>query len=223
MRAHWQKYVVFVLWVILLAGLWLYAYTQGQTPIGLLRGALTGLRGEPLAPLYLLGIYLVRPLFLLPMSLLTVAMGALFGPLLGLFYALVATLLSASVAYTLGRWFGGSLPKAAHRGPLRRLESYPFETVLLCRFLAVPGDLVNYVAGYLKVSYRAFLLATAIGGLPGVLVGVLAGASVDTTRAAFRLNRGYLLASAALFLVSLGVSWWLRKRAVKPNPRARQA
>lgn len=215
MRSRWQKYTVFLLWALLLAGLWFYAYTQGQTPTALLRRALEGLREQPLAPLYLLGIYLVRPLFLLPVSLLTLALGALFGPLLGLLYALAGALLSASVAYTLGRWFGADLPRAAHQGPLRRLENFPFETVLLCRFLAVPGDLVNYVAGYLKVSYRAFLLASAIGGLPGVLIGVLAGASLDTTM--LKLNWAYLLASAALLGLSLGVSWWLRGRAAKPK------
>lgn len=210
---RWQKYLVLILWLVLLGGLWLYARGQGQTPTALLRDVVEALRAQPLAPLYLLGIYLLRPLFLLPVSLLTVGLGVLFGPVLGLLYALVASLLSASVAYELGRWFGSDMPKAARQGPLRRLEAYPFETVLLCRTLAIPGDLVNYVSGFLKISFRAFLLATAIGGLPGLLVGVLAGASLETTSAHFVLNWGYLFASVALLAVSLGVSWWLRSRA----------
>lgn len=193
-------------------GLWFYTTSQGQTPPALLRGAIENLREQPLAPLYLFGIYLLRPLFLLPVSLLTVGMGVLFGPILGVLYALIASLLSASVAYGLGRWFGSDLPPAAQVGLLRRLETHPFETVLLCRTLALPGDLVNYVSGFLQVSYKAFLLATLIGGLPGLLVGVLAGASVGTTSARFTLNWSYLLVSVALLAVSLGVSWWLRSR-----------
>lgn len=215
MRPRWHKYLVLILWLLLLLALWLYARASAQTPTELLRAALNGLRGEPLAPLYLLLIYLVRPLFLLPVSLLTVTWGVLFGPLWGLLYAVVSALLSASVAYLLGRWFGADVPRAAPTKLLSRLEAYPFETVLLCRTLAVPGDLVNYVSGYLKVSYRAFLLATAIGGMPGLLIGVLAGASLETTRVTFRLNWGYLLASAVLLALSLGVSWWLRARVAR--------
>jgi uncharacterized membrane protein YdjX (TVP38/TMEM64 family) len=212
MNRRWHKYVIFALWLLLLLALWLYTRERGKTPVGLLRMGLEGLRGEPLAPLYLLGIYLVRPLFLLPISLLTVTMGVLFGPVLGLLYATIASLLSTTVAYFLGRWFGSDVPPNASTTFRRRLEAFPFETVLLCRFLAIPGDLVNYLSGYLKISYRAFLLATAIGGLPGLLIGVLAGASLDTTRTAFKLDGRYLLASAALLVLSLLLSWWVRTR-----------
>ncbi len=212
----WQKYMVLTLWLGLLLGAWFYVRDQGQTPTALLRAAIGSLREQPLAPLYLLGIYLLRPLFLLPISLLTVGLGVLYGPLLGFVYALFASLLSASVAYALGRWFGSDVPPGAQGGLLQRLEAYPFETVLLCRTLALPGDLVNYVSGFLKVSYWAFLLATAIGGLPGLLVGVLAGASLGTTTARFTFDWGYLLASATLFVVSLGVSWWLRRASKSP-------
>ncbi len=216
MRLTPQKYVVLALWLALLSGLWVYTSRQGRTPAALLGEGLTTLRGEPLAPLWLLVIYLVRPLLLLPVSLLTVATGALFGALWGTVYATLATLLSATVAYLLGRRFGTGLPGEAETTWLKRLRAYPFETVLLSRVLFVPGDLVNYVSGYLRVSLAAFITATLIGGTPGLLVGVLAGASLESTAASFRLNSTYLLASVGLLGVSLGVSWWLRRRAAHP-------
>ena len=71
---------------------------------------------------------------------------------------------------------------------------------------------MNYVSGYLKINLPAFLGATLIGGTPGLLVGVLAGASLEPEATNFSLNPRYLLASAGLLVVSLGVSWWLRRR-----------
>ena len=205
---------VALLWLALLVGFWFYARSRGETPVSLLRNILSALQDDPLAPLFLLLIYLVRPLFLLPVGLLTVAVGLLFGVFWGTVYALLAALLTAAVAYWLGRLFGRGLP-AAQAGWLGRLKQYPFETVLLCRFLAVPGDLVNYAAGYLKIGFAAFLGATAIGGSPGLLVAVLAGASLTslTERSArFSLDWRYLLASAILLALSLGVSWLVRRR-----------
>ena len=206
--------VVALLWLALLVGFWFYARSRDETPVSLLRSVLSALQDDPLAPLFLLLIYLVRPLFLLPVGLLTLAVGLLFGVFWGTVYALLAALLTAAVAYWLGRLFGRGLP-AAQAGWLGRLKAYPFETVLLCRFLAVPGDLVNYASGYLKISFAAFLGATAIGGSPGLLVAVLAGASLTslTERSArFSLDWRYLLASAILLVLSLGVSWLMRRR-----------
>ena len=206
--------VVALLWLALLVGFWFYARSRDETPVSLLRSVLSALQDDPLAPLFLLLIYLVRPLFLLPVGLLTVAVGLLFGAFWGTVYALLAALLTAAVAYWLGRLFGRGLP-VAQAGWLGRLKAYPFETVLLCRFLAVPGDLVNYASGYLKISFAAFLGATAIGGSPGLLVAVLAGASLTslTERSArFSLDWRYLLASAILLVLSLGVSWLMRRR-----------
>lgn len=225
-----QKLGVLALWLLLLAGLWVYAHNQGRTPTALLRDLLNQLRGEPWAPVWLLLIYLIRPVFLLPVSLLTVATGTLFGAVWGMIYAVVAVLLTATVAYLLGRFFGDNasaasrtVPQTSARGPATpawttRLRRYPFETVLLSRFLFVPGDLVNYAAGYLRVSWLAFIGATAIGGLPGLLIGVLAGASLESTSARVEFRPGYLVASAGLLIVSLGVSWVLGRRSSATKP-----
>lgn len=213
MRRIPRKYVVPLLWLFLLLGLWVYTSQQGRPPTALLKDGLAALRGEPLAPLWLLAIYLVRPLLLLPVSLLTVATGVLFGAVWGTLYATLATLLSATVAYLLGRRFGTTPPGETEATWSKRLKAYPFETVLLSRFLFVPGDLVNYVSGYLKINLVAFVGATLIGGAPGLLVGVLAGASLEPNAVAFSLHSTYLAASAGLLGVSLGVSWWLRRRS----------
>ena len=211
-RWRWQ-YAVIGLWLFALFGLWLYLRGQGASPAALLGATLDGLRGSPSAPLWLLLVYLARPLLLLPITLLTVAAGMLFGAVWGGAYAAAGALVSSSLAYVFGRWFGRD-GVGDVSGRLSRLTERPFETVLLCRFLGVPGDLVNYAAGYLKIGFWAFACATFIGGAPGILAGTLAGASLTSVSGArLSLRWEFLLASAALLLVSLAVSWGVRRRS----------
>lgn len=211
-KGRWGPLIA-VGWLALLIGLWLFVRAQGASPVAFLGAALDTLRGEPLAPLWLLGVYLVRPLLLLPITLLTIAAGMLFGPVWGSVYAAVGALLSSSVAYLFGRLFGQDAVKGKS-GWLPKLTQRPFDTVLLCRFLGVPGDLVNYAAGYLRISFAAFTLATLVGGLPGLLAGALAGASITSvTEARLGLQWEYLAASAVLLLLGLAVSWGVRRRS----------
>lgn len=208
------RYLVVLGWLFALLSGWFYTRAQGHPPTALLGTALDALRGDPLAPLWLLLVYLVRPLLLLPITLLTVSAGMLFGALWGGVYGMVGALLSSGVAYFFGRLFRKDVGAKDSSGWLGQLTKRPFETVLLCRFLGVPGDLLNYAAGYLRISFAAFVGATFIGGAPGILVGTLAGASLNSvTNASFSLRWEFLLASAALLLVSLAVSWAVRRRS----------
>ena len=207
----WSKGVL-ALWVALLAAFWLYVQWQGEGLLELFRGWLTFLKSGVRGPLLFLIIYLVRPFLLVPITLLTVASGFLFGALWGFLYAWMATLLSSALAYLFGRYVAGD-PQIGARF-VERLRTRAFETVLISRFLFVPGDLVNYASGVLRISFRAFALATAIGGVPGLLIGVLAGASIEGEfgTSGVQLNVWYLLASGVLLVSSLALSAFLRRR-----------
>ena len=43
----------------------------------------------------------------------------------------------------------------------------------------MPFDVVNYLAGFFKMSWRPFALATVLGSVPGVFTFVLFGASLE--------------------------------------------
>ncbi len=191
---------------------WLYVRQSGQPVTRLLTGWLESLSTSPYSVLLLLAIYLVRPLLLLPITLLTVFAGFLYGAFWGTIYALVAMLASSSLAYLIGRFLSGDKIRLQTNW-IQRLRERSFETVLTSRLIFLPGDLVNYACGFLKISFTSFLLATALGGLPGLLVGVLAGASLETFSATgFKLNPWYIVASLLLLALSLGVSRRLRRR-----------
>jgi uncharacterized membrane protein YdjX (TVP38/TMEM64 family) len=209
-----RYWFVIVLWIALLLSFWFYVRPSQQSVTQVLALWLESLSKNPYSVALLFLTYLLRPLFLLPITVLTVFTGFLYGPVWGMLYSLLATLASSSVAYVLGRFFGGdTLPLQTSWMNQLRLRS--FETVLTSRLIFVPGDAVNYACGFLKISFTAFLLATALGGLPGLLVGVLAGASIEGqfSFSGIKINIWYVITSLILLIISLGISKFLRSRS----------
>ena len=154
-------------------------------------------------------IYTIRPLVLFPATLMTIAGGILFGPVLGIATTVIGANASAMVAYWMARSLGFSPsedPEAA--GFLSRwstrMREESFATVLTMRFAFLPYDVVNYAAGFLKIRPWPFLLATAIGSIPGTISFTLAGASVESlTDGPTGIDPTVLVASAVLFVASL--------------------
>jgi len=174
---------------------------------------------SPLAPWVYLLLYALRPLTLFSSVALTLAGGFLFGPLWGVFWTVIAANLSATVAFFIGRALGQELlTEAATEGMMQRYASRmrqsSFETVLIMRCVFLPYDLVSYLAGFLRIRYGPFLLATALGSIPGTLAFVWMGASLapeDLSRLFLNgelpgLDWRMVALSAAMFVVSVGVS-----------------
>lgn len=208
------------LWLLAIAAFWLYANIQEAGALALLQRWLQLLSVSAWGPVTLFGLFLLRPLLLLPITVLNVFAGFLFGPLWGLVYASLATLASSSLAYGLARYLSPPGRARLSRGWVERLRSRGFETVLTGRLVFLPGDLVNYASGALRVPFGAFASATALGGLPGLLVSVLAGASLEGPFrfGGLRLNGWFLLTSALVLGSSLALSSWLRARRTPPEP-----
>lgn len=206
---------VLLLWLIAIVAFWAYAQWRDEGVTALIQRWLLAISEARWGPLVLFGLFMMRPLFLLPITILNAFGGFLFGPVWGLIYTLSATLLSSAIAYGIGRFFGGVKTVTANdRGLLQRLRERSFETVLIGRLTFLPGDLVNYGAGFVRVSFAGFMLATALGGLPGLLMTVLAGASIE---GAFRfegvtLRPAFLVISILLLLLSLTLAHYLRRR-----------
>ena len=165
-------------------------------------------------------VYLARPIVLFPASVLTIVGGILFGPVVGVLVVVVAANASAMIAYGVGRLLGRSPVEGSGTGDVslarrwsNRMRTHSFETVLVMRLLFLPYDLVNYLAGLLRLRWWPFLLATALGSLPGTVSFVLLGASLD------RVDEGLggidpvaLAASMVIFVLSLVVAQVLRRR-----------
>lgn len=136
--------------------------------------------------LFLLGHALVT-VAPVPRTVFTLAAGLLFGPLLGVGLSVVATMLSAALAFGLVRRLAGGLvrPHLDHR-ILRavdaRLRRRGWLAVASLRLIpAVPFSMLNYCCALSSISFRHYLAGTA-GIVPGsVAVVVLGDALTGTT------------------------------------------
>lgn len=221
---HWQKLVAALIWLTLVGGFLAYSAISGRSPTEALADLVELLR-TPIGPLVYILIYTLRPLAFFSAIVVTLLGGAIWGPLWGTLFVVIGSNMSASLAYVFGRAFGqGSLPEdsANTQGMMAqyadRMRGNAFSTILIMRLIYLPYDLVNYLAGFLRIAYRPFILATILGSLPGTATFVLAGASInidDIFAGNFNVslfNPWSLAASAVLFVGGIVVSRMLRKR-----------
>lgn len=224
-RRRWQTAAALLFWLLLLGGYQWYARQNQLTTSEALGAIMRFLATSAWGPLLYIIVYTLRPLLLLPASLLTISGGLLFGPALGVLVVVVGSNLSASVAYLVGRFFGQSvLPvSGTSDGPLaglvqryaERMRRSGFTTILTMRVLFLPYDLVNYLAGLLQIRYGPFLLATALGSLPATVALVLAGASGyhqgELSGGLSAVDPRALAASALIFVGSLVIARLVRR------------
>lgn len=204
-------------WAVLLALAWGGAWWSGLGPAGASAGGLEALAtGRWVVP-GLLAAYLVRGVLLFPSTVLTLFAGWALGPWLGAVVAWAGVLGSAGVAYALARFVRGDPTDRPAGGRLARwrasLHRNAFRATLFARLASLPGDAVNVVAGAARAPFGPFVAATALGGAPGLLAVVWAGAALEGTFAwrDAQVDARWFLASGAMLLVGLGASWVARR------------
>lgn len=219
---HGQKLTALTFWLIAIGGYFWYATTNNLGPLQVVNELISVLSTSSIGPLLFILVYALRPLIFFSAAVLTIASGLLFGPVFGLIYAIIGGNLSAMVAFYIGRYFGeGVLDGGDSENTIQRyaeqMRKNPFESILTMRFIFLPFDLVNYLAGFLKVDWKPFLFATFLGSLPGGLSFVLIGASIEgnAINEIPSLNPVTLGVSVVIFLSSLAFSRYLKNREAK--------
>jgi uncharacterized membrane protein YdjX (TVP38/TMEM64 family) len=227
-QRNWQKLTALLFWSILLGGYAWYYISQDLTPLKAVQ-QLIDLWQTPYGPFIYILIYALRPLIFFSTVVLTVAAGAVFGAgsvlnfALAVIYTVIGSNISAMVAYFIGRYFGQGLIKDDQDDPSSLVQKYAnrlrrnsFETVLIMRFLFLPYDLVNYLCGFLRIRWQPFLLATALGSIPGTIAFIAFGASVDLSRLETEglppPNPWVLGLGVVILVVSIAISRYLKKR-----------
>lgn len=217
--SRWTRLVGLAIWLGLIAAYWQYVRVNDLSPLQTVQQLVDFLANNPLGVLVYVLLYMLRPVVFFPATLLTLAAGYVYGPIWGLAIVIVASNLSSMVAYLIGRFFGAGLVDSSSGGAALqryadRMRRNSFETVLIMRFLFLPYDLVSYFAGFLRVSWQGFLLATILGSIPGSISFILFGAAFEGgfTGALPRMNPASLALAAAMFVISLGLSRWFKRR-----------
>ncbi|MCF8100754.1 MAG: VTT domain-containing protein [Desulfarculaceae bacterium] len=129
----------------------------------------------PAGVLLVFGAFLLGGAVMLPVTLLMLATGLVYGPWLSPLYALGGCLLSAVAFYWIGRLLGREAVERLAGDGLnelsRRLAEHGVINVAIMRNLPVaPFTVVNLVAGASRISFRDFALGTLLGLLPGVIL-----------------------------------------------------
>lgn len=134
----------------------------------------------PWFPLAFLAAHVVVTVLPFPRTAFTLSAGLLFGPLLGIAIALLASTLSAVIALGLVRAAGWQLSRLIVHPRLdalnARLRRRSWPTVLSMRLIpVVPFSVLNYAAGAAAVRVVPYTLATMVGLLPGTAAIVVFG------------------------------------------------
>jgi uncharacterized membrane protein YdjX (TVP38/TMEM64 family) len=173
-----DRWVRHVLAVILAGGVATAFFYRDHLSFELLDNAIreAGLWG----PILFMLLYAIATVFFLPGSLLTLAGGALFGPLAGTFYNLTGATLGAALAFLVARYLASDwvMRKAGTRMKqvIKGVEDEGWRFVAFTRLVPLfPFFLLNYALGLTRIRTKHYILATYVFMLPGAFAFTYVG------------------------------------------------
>ena len=127
-----------------------------------------------LAPIVFMLIYALATVLFLPGSVITLAGGALFGPVLGTLYNLTGATLGAVLAFLISRYLASDWVADKAGGKVKQLingvEGEGWRFVAFVRLVPLfPFNLLNYALGLTKIRLLHYLIATYVFMLPGAI------------------------------------------------------
>jgi uncharacterized membrane protein YdjX (TVP38/TMEM64 family)/rhodanese-related sulfurtransferase len=127
-----------------------------------------------LGPLLYMALYTVATVLFLPGSVLTLAGGALFGPVWGTLYSLTGATLGAAVAFLAARYLASDWVHRKAGGWTKQLiegvEKESWRFVAFVRLVPLfPFNLLNYALGLTRIGLVAYVIASFVFMFPGAL------------------------------------------------------
>ena len=171
-------------------------------PLERIREALMSLGA--LAPVVYVAMFAVLPAFFFPVAVLALAGGLVFGLWLGALYTFIGAVINCSVMFWMARYIGRQQIEdlitkrldAKWRGRLSKLEGREgFVLLIVLRLIpAVPYNLINYAFGLTGMGYGTYILASALGIIPGTFAFINIGdKAMDVSSPGFWIAIGLLM------------------------------
>lgn len=196
----------------------------------------------PWAPVVMALACIPACLIFIPNTVVSPAMGFLFGPVLGSITAIIGLTLGNTANFLASRYVGRGWYKSQAVGRLQfraidlMCRDAGFKIVLLMRLTpAVPSNLVSYLFGLTCVDWRLYMLGTAAGMAPRIIVYAMLGAAAqDLTSASatdsaesreleWTLYAGIVATIIALIVISRMARRALQEALKDSSPHAEQA
>jgi len=175
------------------------------------------------APLVFIAVYAAATVLFLPGAVITMAGGALFGPVWGTLWNLTGATLGASLAFLIARYLGADWV-ARRAGPrLSRLNdgvaSEGWRFIAFVRLVPLfPFNFLNYALGLTRIAFLTYVLASALFMLPGALAFTWLGhAGREALSGGEGMVRTILIAMALVSAMAF-LPRWVRKLRAKPMP-----
>ena len=175
-----------------------------------------------IAPVVYIGFYIVATVFFLPGLPVTALAGVAFGPLWGIVYASIGSVIGVSLAFLIARYAargmveGWVLGNKQFRKIDEGVQKQGWRMLMITRLVPLfPFNLQNYAYGLTKIPFLTYALVSWVCMLPGTAAYVQLGAAVNVGEGDIKKTLLYLaLAGVFLVLVSL-IPTLFRKRQSK--------
>jgi phosphatidylserine/phosphatidylglycerophosphate/cardiolipin synthase-like enzyme/membrane protein DedA with SNARE-associated domain len=169
-------------------------------------------------PALVLGTYLVAGSMGVPVTLLIIVTVMVFGPWIGMGYAMAGSELSALASFGIGHLLGRDAVSQIAGNRINRvsrtLSRRGLVTIITLRVVPVaPFAVINLIAGASEIRFRDFAIGSLIGMVPGVLAaGFLTDRVVASLREPGATTIGTAVVAIAIVAAGLlGLRHWLRK------------
>ncbi len=126
------------------------------------------------APLVFLLLYVLGTIVFLPAAFISLAGGALFGPVLGAIYSLAGATLGAAAAFGIARKLAAAWVQRRAGGRLRQLlrgaEAEGWRFVAFVRLSPIfPFNVLNYALGLTRIRFSHYVVTSIVCMAPGCI------------------------------------------------------
>jgi uncharacterized membrane protein YdjX (TVP38/TMEM64 family) len=175
-----------------------------------------GMASGEAAPLVFVGAYAFATVLFIPGSALTLAGGALFGPVAGTFYSLTGATLGAALAFLAARYLARGWATQRLRGRLaefaRGVDDEGWRFVAFVRLVPLlPFNVLNYALGLTGIRLWQYVATSYVAMLPGAAAYTYLGyAGREAFAGADNFLRNVLV-GAGLLVIALYVPRLVRR------------
>jgi phosphatidylserine/phosphatidylglycerophosphate/cardiolipin synthase-like enzyme/uncharacterized membrane protein YdjX (TVP38/TMEM64 family) len=205
--------------VLGMAALWRWTPLSDWLDVERFAAAAQWIEESRFTPLLVMVAYIVGGILVVPLTLIIVATVTVFGPWLGVLYALLGAELSALVTFGLGHLLGRDavrrLAGSRVNSVSRLLARRGALTIITLRIVPVaPFTVINVIAGVSEIRLRDFAIGNLVGMIPGVLaIAFLADRILAFLRDPSLLSIAILSVAVAVVVLGLfGLRHWVRSR-----------
>jgi uncharacterized membrane protein YdjX (TVP38/TMEM64 family) len=213
-RAHWLKLGIFLMYVAVIIGTYVFLHLNGISVKDVPGIVTTNVRSAGIwGPLVLILFYALSTVIPFPTFSIAIIGGALFGPWLGSLAVVIGVNVAGSISFWMARYFGRHFVSENERGWVKKYDDLLTEqgmfAAMAMRLLFFPFDAVSIGCGLTRMTYRQYLVGTFLGSFASTVSFVVLGEAFTTP--ASLIFFGIMMAGSILIAALLRRSEWAKR------------